>query len=352
MRRADDLEVVIDRTGELSEKRAVSKLVRGDSTVVRHQTEKMKFSVKLIIYAAGIFISYAVFGIFQEKILRGRYGADRERFEYPFTLLFLQCFVNAALARILLSTIWKQGRDLTTYGYYISASFFYMLAMLTSTAALKYVNYPTQVVAKSCKPIPVMLLGVLLARKRYSLLKYCFVTLIVVGVAIFSYKNDKGAAGESSLFGNTFLCISLISDGLIAALQDRMRQNFQSKSLHMMSQLNFFSVVYVSVAIVFTGEFPLFLNFVQKYPQVLGELALFAGCSAVGQIFIYSMVAEFGPLNCSIVTTCRKLFTVLCSILLFGNALNTQQWIGTVLVFVGLFLDAFFGKSGQAVKKA
>ena len=47
-----------------------------------------------------------------------------------------------------------------------------------------------QVVGKSCKPIPVMLMGVLLSRRRHPLRKYLFVLLIVVGVAVFMYRDD------------------------------------------------------------------------------------------------------------------------------------------------------------------
>jgi len=54
-----------------------------------------------------------------------------------------------------------------------------------------------QVLGKSAKPIPVMILGVLVGRKRYPLLKYLFVMLIVVGVALFMYKDKKAAALDS-----------------------------------------------------------------------------------------------------------------------------------------------------------
>ena len=42
---------------------------------------------------------------------------------------------------------------------------------------------------KSAKPIPVLILGVLLAQKSYPLIKYLCVLLIVTGVAIFLYKD-------------------------------------------------------------------------------------------------------------------------------------------------------------------
>ena len=55
---------------------------------------------------------------------------------------------------------------------------------------------------KSAKPIPVMILGVLLARKRYPLAKYLFVLMIVIGVALFMYKDKKAAAaGPSGAYG-------------------------------------------------------------------------------------------------------------------------------------------------------
>ena len=68
------------------------------------------------------------------------------------------------------------------------------------------------------------------------------------------------------------------------------------------------------------------------------------------QMFIFLTVANFGPLPCSIITTTRKFFTVLFSVIFFGNALSDRQWLGTGLVFVGLALDSFYGKKSQKTK--
>ena len=50
-------------------------------------------------------------------------------------------------------------------------------------------------------------------------------------------------------------------------------------------------------------------------------------------------VTSFGSLVCSLVTTTRKFFTIVFSVLLFGNSLASQQWLGIVLVFTGLFIE-------------
>ena len=52
------------------------------------------------------------------------------------------------------------------------------------------------------KPIPVMLLGVLIGHKRYPIQKYLFVLMIVVGVALFIYKDKKAQANaDDQTFG-------------------------------------------------------------------------------------------------------------------------------------------------------
>ena len=51
------------------------------------------------------------------------------------------------------------SRDTTSEVKYALCACSYLGAMVASNAALQYVNYPTQVLGKSCKPIPVMLLG-------------------------------------------------------------------------------------------------------------------------------------------------------------------------------------------------
>lgn len=56
-----------------------------------------------------------------------------------------------------------------------------------------------QVLGKSVKPVPVMLLGVLVARKRYPWTKWFYVLLIVFGVVLFMYKpKEKSKTTDST----------------------------------------------------------------------------------------------------------------------------------------------------------
>jgi len=306
---------------------------------------------KLCLCGLGIFVCYFYYGILQERITRGKYGIDeeQERFTYIQALVFFQCVINYIYALIMSKTVLNQGEDTTASCYYAISSFTYLLAMVTSNKALSWVNYPTQVVGKSCKPIPVMLLGVLVGRKRYPILKYIFILMIVVGVAIFMYKDKTVAANGASLgdnigVGELLLIVSLICDGLTGAVQERMKTEYKTKSGHMMMSMNKWSIMYLGIALAITGEGFEFTRFITRHPSVIWQLATFSCASALGQFFIFMCVSEFGPLPCSIITTTRKFFTVLASVIIFGNTLLARQWLGTCFVFVGIFLDGMYGK--------
>ena len=170
--------------------------------------------------------------------------------------------------------------------------------------ALRWVAYPTQVVAKAAKPIPVMVLGVLLGRKSYSAQKYLFILLIVVGVVLFMYKEGKvNKNSENAGLGEILLFLSLSMDGLTGAIQERMRAASKPSAQHMMLAMNYWSTLILGTALLLSGEGKEFITFSFKYPELFGHLAALALAGAIGQLFIFMMVSHFGPLPCSVVTT-------------------------------------------------
>lgn len=320
-------------------------------------------TIKFLTYALGIGLSYLYFGIVQEKITRTKHEPGAETFTCTMTLVLLQCLVNTLFAKLMLIYIFKADKDRTKTSYYGVCSLTYLTAMVSSNMALRHVNYPTQVVGKSCKPIPIMVLGVLIGRKRYTMKKYLFISMIVAGVALFMLKKNPTSVPDSlsstTIFstitsigiGEMLLILSLSMDGLTGAVQERMKSDHQTKSGHMMYKMNLWSTFYLLLATVATGELGRFYEFIGRHPSIIYDICLFSSLSAIGQLFIFLTVSEFGPLPCSIITTTRKFFTVLISVFLFGNKLTTTQWMGTSLVFTGLALDAIFGKSSSSTTK-
>lgn len=129
----------------------------------------MATTKRFLFCTGGIFICYFVYGIVQEKITRGQYGSEdpqsAEKFTFMSSLVLTQCIVNYVFSKVMIASSGSQPEDTTRTIYYAICSLSYLLAMVCSNMALQFVSYPTQVVGKSAKPIPVMVMGVLLANK-------------------------------------------------------------------------------------------------------------------------------------------------------------------------------------------
>ncbi|VDN96516.1 unnamed protein product [Rodentolepis nana] len=307
----------------------------------------------LIFCAFGVFCSYSLYAILQETITKAKYGPNNESFNFILSTLFIQCLVNAIIAKIALQV--KPEPEVTKIATkdYALCALSYIGAMFSSNTSLHYVDYPTQVVGKSIKPIPVMLLSIIWARKRYPLRRYLFVGMITAGVILFMYKGNHSKSGASVDlgWGHILLLISLTLDGFTGGMQEDFRSRTHIGPYSLMMRLNLWSLLYLWLAVIAKNELFAFLLFVKTYPFVLVYILLFGIVSAVGQMFIYTTIINFGSLMCSIVTTTRKFFTVLASIALFGHAISTQQVLGAALVFSGLLADQIMGKDRHKTHK-
>ena len=309
----------------------------------------LKSKARMIGSVAGIFGCYFFFGIFQERIVRGNY--DGERFQNVLSLVLILCLVNFAFASVVRKIAFASpnadDNDSTPTRLYAAAALSYLTAALSAQKAMTWVSYPAQVIGKSCKPIPVMFFCAAFCKVRYPVSKYGFVSMVVVGVVMFMYKDEKAEPEELESFsgiGEILLLVSLVFDGVGGAVQERLNSGHSPNSVTMMSEINKWSVLFLAVAVSGTQEPWQLSEFVYRHPAVIWHLLVLSVTGAVGQFFVYVCLSDVGPLQCSLITTTRKLVTVLASIIVFGNTVTVLQCFGAVLVFAGLFLDLYFGK--------
>ena len=94
------------------------------------------------------------------------------------------------------------------------------------------------------------------------------------------------------------------------------------------------------VLALLTGHLTDGISFCTQHPEVMSAILIYSLSSAVGQNFIYYTVTEFGPLVLTTVTTTRKIFSTLYSVMRNPeNSLSEMQWGGCSLVFAGLAID-------------
>jgi UDP-galactose transporter B1 len=224
--------------------------------------------------------------------------------------------------------------------------------MAASNEALRYVSYPTQVLGKSCKMVPVMIGGLVLGGRTFTTSQYAQVIFVTLGVAIFNFGADaKKTSGSDSAYGLSLIALSLVMDAVTGGLQDRVKRT--TKALNPRAGANVKPSVYESMLYTNLSGFVVALGFAYATGQLeSGVRSCFAHvtlaravfvyslASAVGQVFIYYTITHFDVLVLTTVTTTRKIFSTVISVFRDpSNALNRTQWLGCSLVFTFLTMD-------------
>lgn len=71
----------------------------------------------------------------------------------------------------------------------------------------------------------------------------------------------------------------------------------------------------------------------------------------MGQLFIFYTIKRFGALINTIITTTRKFFNILLSVLWNGNPLLGQQWLAVLMVFAGIIMSSVYKTKRHAAGK-
>lgn len=298
-------------------------------------------SAQLVLCALGIYACYLNYGVLQEKIYKASY--DGENFSYSTFLLAVQTFVNACGAFVMLKVIKVSAAipPKSQVREYAVVALAYLMAMWFSFTALRYMSYPMQALGKSCKMIPVMLLGVAIRGRKYSRREYFSVLLITIGVALFSFKKSKpGTTDTTSRLGVILLLSSLFCDGITGPLQERLVQKYKPTSHQLMLWQNVAACIWLNIPLLLSGEGIRAAQFVSKHPAALKNILAFSLVSAVGQNFIFYTITHFSALAVTTITTTRKMFTILISILVFNHSIVPRQWAGLLLVFSAIGMEA------------
>ncbi|GAA5828970.1 hypothetical protein JCM11251_004083 [Rhodosporidiobolus azoricus] len=256
------------------------------------------------------------------------------------------------------------------------------IALIASSAApfgflaLSHISFPTLLLGKSCKLVPVMLMNILLYRRKFPLHKYALVALVTAGIWAFMafkpVKPGKASGREtSSLLGLILLGINLILDGIVNATQDHVFQTFTLDGPQMMFFMNIFATLFTFFALLVpyslvpsyllpaaaasgsstqVNELASALSFISTHPSVKLDILLFGLTGAVGQLFIFATLSLYGSLTLVTITVTRKMFTMLLSVFVFDHKLTKGQWGGVGMVFGAVAMEAVVARREKKQK--
>lgn len=323
----------------------------------------LRAGLELAACTIGIYIGFIGSGILHEKLFKDIHyqeslsGADVD----PTTfLVYCQCDFNMLVGLLWVAFLNPPANTAPWYDH-LSIGASYLFGMVYSNTALSYVTYPVQIIVKSCKLVPVMLMRVVINGARYSTREYFNVALMVIGIVLFQFYRQVDVSSEdggmrSGLVGVCLLLLAMVFEGYTGPKQERMVAVHKPPIAMMMFMMNYMAVFILTVQLKVAGTFNATIDQMIKLfttsPDVALTLSAALLLSAVGQICILITVYRFDSLTMVTITTTRKLFTFLASVLWFGHAMNTMQWGGVSLIFIGLglnILDKYRVKQQQTV---
>ncbi|CAD8125967.1 unnamed protein product [Paramecium sonneborni] len=301
--------------------------------------------LQLLISVAGIYFCYFKVGLIEEHLFKSNFGSidsnPSPKFEFSSILIFLQMSLyNLLCVTMIFRNKIKFVCTITEGSYLGLLNFTSMIGALT---ALQYVSFPLQALVKSCKQV---FMKIIESSQYQQLDQYLEIKNLQNRIYTFNISESNTSNNTSSIFGIILLIASLFSDGCLATLQSK----FKVKKLEQW-EMGFHITLWSFIGSIFytiiQGKFIQFLSYIQQYPKVIPQIGFLTINSVLGQVFIFYCISCFSPRVLSLITTTRKFFTVLLSIIIHNHNVNQIQWIAISLVAFGVTKELLLGMSSK-----
>nr|KJB24485.1 hypothetical protein B456_004G156100 [Gossypium raimondii] len=256
---------------------------------------------------------------------------------YGWYFTFVQGFVYLFL-------IYLQGfspkKMVNPWKTYVKLSAVLMGSHGLTKGSLAFLNYPAQLMFKSTKVLPVMVMGAFIPglRRKYPPHEYVSAILLVLGLVLFSLA-DAQTSPSFSVIGVIMVIGALVMDSFLGNLQEAIfNMNPETTQMEMLFCSTVVGLPLLIPPMVLTGEVFEAWNSCSEHLYVYGVLVFEAMATFIGQVSVLSLIAIFGAATTAMVTTARKAVTLLLSYMIFTKPLTQQHGTGLILIAMGITL--------------
>uniref|UniRef100_A0A7S4SPQ4 Sugar phosphate transporter domain-containing protein n=1 Tax=Alexandrium monilatum TaxID=311494 RepID=A0A7S4SPQ4_9DINO len=287
-------------------------------------------------YAAGLIGMLALYGVLQERIMTMPYGGVV--FGYSVFLVFCNRLAAVIFAAVMLRLSGEPVLPQAPLWKYLIISLSNVYASTCQYEALKHVSFVVQMLGKSFKMMPVMLWGMAISGKRYSVTDWLIAAGVTFGVTEFlmtgptASPTDRGSSARGLLLLLAFLAL----DGLTSTMQEKLFKEHPVTKYNQMLYINIFSAGITLGVMLTMRTFRTASDFCQVHPAVVVDIIELCLASIAGQWFIYSLLKEFGALILATTLAVRQVVSTLISYIYYHHVITPLQAVALVLVFGAL----------------
>ena len=187
-------------------------------------------TTQFLLSCAGVFALYLCYGYLQELIFTVE---GFKPFGWFLTLVQFGYYIGFGLIERRLEAL--RSATLSHLQRCIPLRTYFVLSALTlgtmglSNASLAHLNYPTQVIFKCCKLIPVLVGSILIQGKRYGPLDFAAAAAMCLGLTWFTLA-DSQMSPQFNMWGVAMISGALLCDAAIGNVQEKAMREYSAPS--------------------------------------------------------------------------------------------------------------------------
>ncbi|XP_078695490.1 adenosine 3'-phospho 5'-phosphosulfate transporter 2-like [Branchiostoma floridae x Branchiostoma belcheri] len=290
---------------------------------------------QFLVCVGGVFFFYLMYGYVLELIFRLE---GFKPFGWYLTLVQFAFYSVFGAGELQFKADKTRRIPMKTY---CGLAFLTVATMGLSNSAVGYLNYPTQVIFKCCKLIPVMIGGVLIQGKRYGMIDVTACLCMTFGLIFFTLA-DVEVQPNFDTHGVVLISLALVADAVIGNVQEKTMKAHSASNTEVVLYSYSVGFVYILVGLLVSGELLEPIRFCAQYPgYTYGLAAALSVTGYVGINFVLTLVKSFGALPAVTVTTCRKAVTIILSFIFFTKPFTMQYVWSALLVTAGILLSTY-----------
>ncbi|XP_055607610.1 adenosine 3'-phospho 5'-phosphosulfate transporter 2 [Uranotaenia lowii] len=297
-------------------------------------------TTQFLLCCAGVFVMYLLYGYMQELIftLDGfkPYGWFLTLVQFGYYTIF--GYIERSIEKL------KVQRCIPMRTYLLLA-FLTLGTMGLSNSSLGYLNYPTQVIFKCCKLIPVLIGSILIQGKKHGPLDFLAAMAMCLGLTLFTLA-DSQVSPNFNTFGVFLISMALLCDAAIGNVQEKAMREHKAPNNEVVIYSYGIGFLYLSVIMLLTGNLFSGISFCMNHPvETYGYAFLFSLSGYLGIQIVLTLVRTCGAPLAATVTTARKAVTIALSFVFFSKPFTFNYvWAGLIVV-LGIYLNVYSKRS-------
>lgn len=314
----------------------------GGEAVMQSYSDDTRNVFQVITCFLGLTGVFSVYGVLQEYIMTNDYDGGK----FPSAMFLVVINRVVAIVVVLCIMAWRGTAKtqwvLNAWSYAAFPALTGLLGSWCQHNSLLYITFPSQVVFKSSKIIPTMILSTIMNGQRHGCRDYgvaAVVTASVTGFFLCTEKENRLFPEDNTVIGILMMVLFLISDCLTSTTEKNINVTFPDfDNAQMMLAMSSFTVILGSFAILMDQEVYSIFYFLQRNPEALVHVFAFGCSSTAGQYLILHTIRTLGPVPLVIMMTLRQMVGIVISHLLYNHVISWQGYACAGIAFIAIII--------------